>query len=587
MDIGAPFRRAPRFTRWLSELGGAHAWQLLLFAVMVLALAVPLGLLVLGSFSTAKLPGDIDLASLTLENYRAVWGNPATYAVFSNTLIYAGGAVAIGVPMALSLAFLVERTDLPLKMVVYAGVTLCIAMPGMLQSMAYVLMFSPKIGFINKLLMAAFGLDNAPLNIYSLPGMAIVESLRLVPTAFLMMVPLLRSMDSALEDAAATSGARPLSTIRRVTARLMLPGIIAVLIYQLVSALEVFEVPSILGMPAGIYVFSTRIYAILHAASSLPDYGKADALGILYLFVAVAMTVLYLKVIGKAERYSIVTGKGYRPRLMMLGLWRWVAFGLVGFYLLMAIILPFLVLVYISFIPFLQVPSEKAFKMFSWNNYRTIFDSDLIGHVVSNTLIMTATVATMTVVLSFLISLVVVRSKFWGRKLLDQLVFMPHAIPGMVMGLAFLWLFLKIDQTGLPIFGSIWSMAIAFTLSFVAYGTRSMNAAILQIHRDLEEAALINGARHWRAFWRVFVPLLMPSIAGLWIWAVLHAVRVAGLPLILFQGQRNQVLAVLIWNMWTDGEVGSVGALATMLILVLLTITLLLRAIGFRRNHRI
>ena len=583
MDIGALFR-AQKLSRRLTKLGGAHAWQFLLFVVMGLALAVPLGLLVLGSFSTAKLPGEIILHSLTLDNYRAVWGNPATYAVFSNTLIYAGGAVAIGVPVALSLAYLVERTDLPLKVVVCAGVTLCIAMPGMLQSMAYVLMFSPKIGFINKLLMNVFGLERAPLNIYTLPGMAFVESLRLVPTAFLMMVPLLRRMDPALEDAAAVSGARPISMIRRITSPLMLPGIVAVVIYQLVSALEVFEVPSILGTPAGIYVFSTRIYATLHSTAALPDYGKADALGILYLIVAVMMTVLYLKVIGKAERFSIITGKGYRPRLMELGLWRWAALFMVGIYLLMAIVLPFLVLVYISFLPFLQVPSERAFGMMSWRNYQTVFDTDLIGHIVGNTLVMTATVATATVILSFLISLVVVRSKFWGRKLLDQLVFMPHAIPGMVMGLAFLWLFLKFDQIGVPIFGSIWSMAIAFTLSFVAYGTRTMNAAILQIHRDLEEAALMNGARYWRAFLRVFVPLLLPTIAGLWIWAVLHAVRVAGLPLILYQGQRNQVLAVLIWNMWTDGEIGNVGALATMLILVLLTVTLLLRAVGFRRH---
>ena len=554
---------------------------------MIVALAVPLGMLVLGSFSTAKLPGEISLASLTFENYRAVWGNPATYAVFSNTVIYAGSAVSIGVPLAVTLAFLVERTNLPFKMAVYAGVTLCIAMPGMLQSMAYVILLSPKIGFINKLLMNGFGLSQPPINVYSLGGMAFVEALRLVPTAFLMMVPLLRNMDPSLEDAAATSGASPFSALWRVTMKLMLPGIIAVVIYQLVSALEVFEVPSIIGMPAGIYVFSTRIYSVLHSTSSLPDYGKADALGMLYLLVAVAMTMLYLRVIGKAERFSIVTGKGYRPRIIDLGRWRWIAFGLVVLYLLMAIVLPFLVLLYTSFLSYLQVPSARAFHSFSWNNYRQIFDTELIGHIVVNTIMMTVAVATMTVVLSFAISLVVVRSKFWGRKLLDQLVFMPHAIPGMVMGLAFLWVFLKIDQLGLPIFGSIWSMAIAFTLSFVAYGTRSMNAAILQIHRDLEEAAFINGAGHLRMFCRVFVPLMMPSLVGLWIWAVLHSVRVAGLPLMLYQGQRHQVLSILIWNMWTDGEIGSVGAIATMMILVLLVITLALRAVMSRRGHAI
>ncbi|HTI85658.1 MAG TPA: ABC transporter permease subunit [Alphaproteobacteria bacterium] len=214
----------------------------------------------------------------------------------------------------------------------------------------------------------------------------------------------------------------------------------------------------------------------------------------------------------------------------------------------------------------------------------TIFDTELVGTIVMNTLIMTAAAATFTVVLSFLISVVVVRSKFWGRKILDQLVFMPHAIPGMVMGLAFLWVFLQIDRAGVPLFGSIWSMAIAFTISFMAYGTRTMNAAVLQIHRDLEEAALINGARPWRMLWRVFVPLIMPTVVGLWIWAMLHAVRAAGLPLILYQGARNQVLSVMIWNMWTDGQIGSVGAIAVMLILFLLAVTLCLRAFGFRRG---
>jgi iron(III) transport system permease protein len=181
----------------------------------------------------------------------------------------------------------------------------------------------------------------------------------------------------------------------------------------------------------------------------------------------------------------------------------------------------------------------------------------------------------------------VVRSKFWGRKLLDQLVFTPHAIPGMVLGLAFLWVFLSIDRIGLPIFGTIWSMVIAFTLSFVAYGTRSMNAAILQIHKDLEEAAQVNGARQWRLVWRIFLPLLMPTVAGLWIWAVLHSVRVAGLPLILYQGARNQVLSVMIWNMWQDAEVGEVGAVGTLLILVLLGVTLALRIVGFGRGQAI
>jgi iron(III) transport system permease protein len=582
-DAGATPNAGASWLHRIMRQRPVQLWPWTALLLTALTVAVPLGFLVLGSFSSGRFLGEIDLHALTLDNYRVVWGSPATHAVFADTMIYALGAIAIGVPLAVALAFLVERTNIPGKIWIFSAVTLCLAMPGLLHAMAYVLLFSPRIGFINRLLMNAFALDHAPFDIYGLTGMALVEGLRLAPTAFLMLLPLLRNMDPALEEAAATSGAGPLYALRRVTFFVMLPGILAVLIYQLVSALEVFDVPSIIGMPAGIYVFSTRIYAALHSTSALPDYGKADALAILYLFVAAAVTAVYLRVISRAERFSIVTGKGYRPRTIDLGAWRWLALALVLIYLLAAFLLPLMVLAYVSFLPFLQVPSARAFHSLSWINYRKILDSDLIGPVVANTLIMTLVAATLTVVLSFLISLVVVRSKFWGRKLLDQLAFMPHAIPGIVMGLALLWVFLKIDGLGLPVFGTVWSMAIAFTITFVAYGTRTMNAAILQIHRDLEEAALASGASSWRTAWRIFVPLITPAMAGLWLWAALHAVRVAGLPLMLYQGAGNQVLSVMIWNMWTDGQISQVGAVATVMILVLLALTLVLRTFGFGR----
>jgi len=195
---------------------------------------------------------------------------------------------------------------------------------------------------------------------------------------------------------------------------------------------------------------------------------------------------------------------------------------------------------------------------------------------------MVATTATATVVLSFIVSLIVIRSKFWGRKLLDQLAFMPHAIPGIVMGIAFFWLFLKLDF--LPLYGTIWAISIGFTISFLAYGTRSMNAALLQIHKELEEAAYVSGAPPWRTMRRIFVPLLMPTLVGVWIWVVLHAVRIAGMPLMLYEGPKNQVLAILIWNMWDEGYVPAVAAIGTLLMLVLLALTVAVRLLGFRRQ---
>lgn len=571
---------------WWGRLSMPGLYQHGIFLLVAVAALTPLVFLVVGSFSTSSIPGDISLSHLTLANYRDAWLDSDHMRLFTNTFLYVAGATFIGTSVAAVLAWLVERTDMPFKALVYAGVPMTLAVPGMLQAMAWVLLLSPRIGFLNKGLMDVFGLQSMPLNIYSLWGMVFVEGLRLVPTAFLMLIPLLRSMDPSLEEAAATCGATPQRAFRRVVMALMKPGLVAVLIYQAMTALEVFEVPGVLGLPGAIYVFSTKIYSTLNSASFGPAYGKANALAILYLVVALIATALYMRVIAKSERYSIVTGKGYRPRVQALGRWRHPVLILVFGFLLLSVVLPFLVLLYISFLRVLQMPSAEAFASMSLVQYRGLWNNELMGTTLRNTAIMVTVAATATTVISFLVSLVIVRSRFWGRKILDNLAFMPHAIPGMVMGLAMLTIFLKIDQFGLPLFGSIWSIAIAFTIGFMSYGTRAMNAAILQIHKDLEEAAMISGAPQWRVLWRVFLPLLLPSLVGVWIWAMLHAVRIAGTPLILYEGPDNQVLAVMIWNMWDEGYIPAVGAIGTLLMVFLLILTLGLRAIGFgRRAH--
>ncbi len=558
-------------------------WHWALLIVVSTLVLTPLVLLTLGSFSTADLPTDISIANLSFDNYIDVWTDPATYALFYNTGVYVSGATAFGIILAAALAWMVERTDCPGKIWIYAGVPLTLVLPGLLQAMAWVLLLSPRIGFINTFLIETLGIPMDPINIYSLGGMIFVEGFRLVPTAFLMMVPLLRSMDPALEEAAYMSGARPVTTLRKVTFRLMLPGLLAVLIYQFITAFEVFEVPGILGMPADIFVFSTKIYALHRSVTVEPAYGEANALSMIYLLVAIVATYLYARVIARSEKYSIITGKGYRPRLMELGRWKWPAFSLVLLFLLFTIILPFIVFVYVSFLPYLMTPSWEAFSSMTTEWYIEVYHNELIGVSLWNTFLMTVVTSTAVVVLSFIISLVVVRSKFWGRRVLDQMAFMPHAIPGIVMGVAFLWVFINIDKLGLSLYGGIWSIIIAFTVGYIAYGTRAMNAAILQIHKDLEEAAYVSGAVQWRTMWRIFYPLMIPTFVGVWIWVMLHAVRAASLPLILTEGPENQVLAVLVWNMWDEGTGGiqMVGAIGAIMIALLMAVTMAIRAFGF------
>ena len=557
-------------------------WQYGIFLLVLGLVLVPLSFLILGSFSTARLPTDFSLETMGWVNYLKVYTDPDTYALLGNTVVYVAGSALLGISLSVTLAWLVERTNMPGKVWIYAGVPMTLAVPGMLQAMAWVLLLSPRIGLINKSLQNLLDLDQPPINIYSLGGMIFLEGLRLVPTAFLMLVPLMRSMDPTLEEAAAVSGARPFSATRKVTLRLLAPGLVAVMIYQVMTALEVFEIPGILGLPAGIYVFSTKIYAIIRSATFMPVYGQANALAMVYLLIAVVTTYFYARMISRVEKYTIITGKGYRPRQFDLGGWRYLALACVFLYLFLAILLPFLVFAYASFLSYLQTPSLEAMKGMTLKNYRFLAQYGEAGDALKNTILMVMMTATATVLLSFFVSLVVVRSKFWGRKLLDQLAFVPHAIPGIVLGIAFFWVFLKIDF--LPIYGTVWAISIGFTVSFLSYGSRAMNASLLQIHKELEEAAYVSGARPWRTLWRVFLPLMLPTFVGVWIWVVLHAVRIAGLPLILYEGPRNQVLSILIWNMWDQGYVPAVAAIGTLLMLTLLLLTLAVRYIGFRRQ---
>lgn len=558
-------------------------WNWLVFAIVAILVLLPLTFLVLGSFSTAVMPTDFISSKLGLSNYAQVWSDPDILSVVGNTLIYVIATAAISISIAVMLAWLVERTDIPGKIWIYAGVPMTLAMPGMLQAMAWVLLLSPRIGYINKFAMSTFGLEEAPFDIYTLSGMIVVEGLRLVPTAFLMLIPLLRAMDPGLEEAAATCGASPRSSLRKITLGLLLPGIVAVTIYQSMTALEAFEVPGILGMPANIHVFATKIYAILNSVSGIPAYGKANALAMLYIGFALLATYFYYRLISRSERFTVITGKGYQPRVLHLGPWRWVAFSGVMLFLMFSIFLPFLVLLYVSFLPYLQQPSMAAINSMGFQNYLTLWRTPLMGTVLKNTGLMVLITSTLTVIVSLLVAMVVVRSKFVARSFLDQLAFLPHAIPGIVMGLAFLWVFLHGASMGLDLHGGIWAISIAFTVGFMSYGTRAMNSALLQIHKDLEDAAMTSGASRWRSMLRIVCPLLAPALVGVWIWVMLHAIRQAGKPLILYEGDENQVLAIVIWNMWDEGNITLVGAAGTLLILFLLIMTVVVRSLAWGR----
>jgi iron(III) transport system permease protein len=234
--------------------------------------------------------------------------------------------------------------------------------------------------------------------------------------------------------------------------------------------------------------------------------------------------------------------------------------------------------------PFLQTPSMASLSRLTLANYRSLLETDAMGQVLLNTLWLVVVTATATVIVSFVIAMIVVRSRFWGRRLLDQLAFLPHSIPGIVMGLAMLWIFLKLDKFGIGLFGTIWSVCIVFTIGFMSYGTRAMNAALLQVHHELEEAGLMSGANYFYIVRRILFPLLVPACAGIWIWTALHAARMASQPLLLTEGQSNEVLAVMVWNLWGEGQSVVVGAIGTLMVLTLMGLTIIMRWLSIAKS---
>jgi len=264
-------------------------WVVLFFlAALVIT---PIFSLVAGSFSLSRLPNEFSLDNLGFDNFYAVWIEQRIDRVIWNTTIYVIGATVFGVTTAGVLAWLVERSDMPGKTWIYAGVPLGIAVPGILHAIAWVLLLSPRSGFVNRAWMDVTG-SSAPLfDIYTMGGLIFAEGLRLVPVAFLMLVPLMRSMDPAME-------------------------------VQAITAMENFEVPGVLGMPVNLHVFSTRVYNLIDNIGSIPAFGQANAAAIFYLVIALIISFFYLRLVRSSEKYSTITGKGFTPRKVALGRWR-------------------------------------------------------------------------------------------------------------------------------------------------------------------------------------------------------------------------------------------------------------------------
>ena len=539
-------------------------------ALLGYLIVVPLAMLVLGALSASGSALDFQLTTRYLER---VLTDQASLELLANSLMYAGGAAALAFTLGTAVAWAVERTNIPARSLWYGLALVPLIVPGIVHTIAWLFLLSPEIGWINAPLKAVLGF---PLSIYSLPGMIWVEGLHTAPLAFILMSAAFRAMDPTLEEAAAASRADAWKTFRRVTLPLLLPSVASVLLILFVRALEGFEVPAIIGVPGRIFVYTSRIYLSLKLYP--PSFGLAAAYGLVLLAISIVGLVLHRRATRRVERYATVTGKAYRPRRVDLGRMRYVALGALGLYAFLAVLLPFLVLLYASFIRVYSVPSLDSLRELTMSNYAFILQDDLTRAAVQNSVVLGAAAATIVVVVTALIAWITVRTRLPGRGLLDFLAFVPITIPGIVLGISLIWVYFTIP---LRIYGTLWILLVAYVTRYLPYGIRGTTAALVQIHRELEEAAAAAGARWWPTFRHILVPLLRPALVGVWIYVFIISLRELGAGVLLYSSQ-SVVLAVRIFDLRDSGNYTSIAALSVFLIVMLVILVAVLQRVGGR-----
>ena len=543
---------SPRFAALRRVLSARTLIVLVVAALIAYLGLVPLGFLFQETFFKS--------GHLTLDNLREAYTTIGLGKMTLNSLAFAFGSTAVAMVLGTALAFLIVRTDVPGKPLMFAASLVPLIIPGILHTIAWIFLASPQIGILNRNVIEP--LDGGhPFNIFSLYGMSLVEGLHLAPLVFLLMVASFRSMDPSLEESAVMSGA-PLRTVfRRITLPLAKPALLAGVLIMMVRGLESFEVPALVGLPNHIWVFTSRIWDVLNATP--PGYGQAGAYALSLLVLTSIGILLHSQFTKRSGRFQTVTGKAFRPRPVPLGVWRVPATIFLLLYFVISVVLPLLTLAYASTQPFYSPPSRYTLSHMSLSTYPTVFHDPLVRHAATNSLILGLGSATVVMLIAAVAAWLVVRTRLPGRSLVDNLAFLPLVIPGLVLGVALLSVYLRMRS--LPIYGTLWILFIAYLTRYMPYGMRYSSSSMFQIGRELEESAQMSGAGWFQTFRRVILPLLVPGFVAGWIYILIVSVRELGSSVLLYS-PGHEVLSIVIWQWYRDGLFPQLAALGVLMV---------------------
>lgn len=543
------------------------SWSLILI-VGFLTLC-PVLMLLLGSFSQ----GLTAFGSFTTAKYVAAYTDPFLLEVTFNTVVFVLGSSLFSTALAVFLAYLNTRTNMPMKGVFTVLSIVPMMIPHLLFSVSWALLLNPSNGLINMFLQDILGLQEAPLNIYSLWGMILVEGLLNMPVAYLIIAPAMASFDVSMEESSRVFGGGLWRTLTRVTLPILRPAIMAAFILAIVRALASYAVPRVLGTPGRVDVLATYLFEMISTGFA-PDYGKAAALGMSVLSASIALIVLYRYMTKESSKYVTISSRGFKPTQLELRRAKIPLFIIVGIISLLMVVLPVAVLLYTSMIPYSMVPSARAFSLMSWANWIDVIQDPISKVAMKNSLFLAVVGASLGVLLSLFVAYVVVKLRTRAAALLDTLSFLSFSFPGIVIGIGFMWFFV---QT--PLYATLTALLLAYIAAYLPYGIRPLSAAFVQVHAHLEESSAVAGASSWTTMRRIIIPLLIPGVVSAWILMATMFIRELTVSVVLSR-PGTEVLAVQVLGYAEDGLWGKLSALGIIMILISTVLVLLAMYIG-------
>jgi iron(III) transport system permease protein len=519
-------------------------------SVIVLAWLVlyPLAILLLGSLRT-----DLPMRSgtFTLANFTALFADSANRTAIINTVVSSGLATVVAVMMGVGLAWITSRTDTPFRRVFDNAFVIPYYLSPFIGAIAWTLLANPRIGFLNNLFTEVLGFEDAPLNIYSLTGLVFVMALYYSPITYLFVAGALRSMDPSLEEASRIHGFGLTATTLRITLPIVMPAITSSALLVFLNAAGQFGIPAVIGIPSHYDVITTRIWVGLGYFP--PKYTEAAAFSVILLAISTIVVFLQHRLLAR-KSFATVSGRGFRPTLHKIGVARYLTLAICLSYFFLSIILPYSVLAYTSFQPYLSFEFDPA--TWTFNQYVQLLYNPLTARATVNSLFLGTGGATLTIFFALIVSYVVVRTRAPGRQLLSHLATYPAGVPAVVFAVALLWGYIFLP---VPIYGTIWMLLVAYIAHYIPFGVRAATSGLMQINPELEESSRIHGETWIGTIRKIVVPLLKPALTAGWILLFVEFIRSLSLSILLYS-QDSIVMPVVIYELYETGAYPALAA---------------------------